>query len=86
MITDTVVNNLSLPDKFLNMLKEFMTPDVAVGVQDGLIDIFQNTAVNEGFQSQVYRDRNTISVGYGFNVRYLTEKIIKILILKWENH
>jgi hypothetical protein len=77
MITDTVVNNLSLPDKFLNMLKEFMTPDVAVGVQDGLIDIFQNTAVNEGFQSQVYRDRNTISVGYGFNVRYLTEKDYK---------
>tara|TARA_X000001382_G_scaffold121252_2_gene103397 strand:- start:1119 stop:3011 length:1893 start_codon:yes stop_codon:yes gene_type:complete len=77
MITDTVVNNLSLPDKFLNMLKEFMTPDVAVGVQDGLIDIFQNTAINEGFQSQVYRDRNTISVGYGFNVRYLTDKDYK---------
>lgn len=77
MITDTIVNNLSIPDKFLNLLKEFMTPDVAVGVQDGLIDILQNTAVNEGFRSQVYRDRNTISVGYGFNVRYLTEKDYK---------
>lgn len=79
MITDTVVNNLSLPEKFLNILKEVMTPDVAVGVQDGLIDILQNTAVNEGFESQVYRDRKTISIGYGFNVRYLTEKDYKFI-------
>ncbi len=55
-----------------------MTPDVAVDVQETIKNIVQTTANHEGFRSQVYRDRDTISVGFGFNVKFLTEDDYKM--------
>ena len=72
-ITDFTVNNLDVADSLKGLLADVFTPDVAVEVQDSIIDIVQTTANHEGFQSQVYRDQDTISVGFGFNVKYLDE-------------
>ena len=77
-ITDFTVNNLTLSDALKAILADIMTPDVAVDVQETIKNIVQTTANHEGFRSQVYRDRDTISVGFGFNVKYLTEDDYKM--------
>ena len=77
-ITDFTVNNLTLPDTLKAILADIMTPDVAVDVQETIKNIVQTTANHEGFRSQVYRDRDTISVGFGFNVKFLTEDDYKM--------
>ena len=77
-ITDFTVNNLTLSDNLKAILADIMTPDVAVDVQETIKNIVQTTANHEGFRNQVYRDRDTISVGFGFNVKFLTEDDYKM--------
>jgi len=77
-ITDFTVNNLTLSDNLKAILADIMTPDVALDVQETIKNIVQTTANHEGFRSQVYRDRDTISVGFGFNVKFLTEDDYKM--------
>lgn len=79
IMTDATVNNLSLLDKLKGLREEFMTPDVAVEIQDNMINIVKTTAKHEGFRTGTYRDRNTISLGFGFNVRYLDEDDYKYI-------
>ncbi len=55
-------------------VKNFFTPDVAVEVQNSLIDIINYSSEKEGFRVLPYRDVNTLSIGRGFNVRDLTER------------
>ena len=55
-------------------VKNFFTPDVAVEVQDSLIDIINYSSEKEGFRVMPYRDVNTLSIGRGFNIRDLTER------------
>ena len=73
IITKQTIDNFSLKDKVMNLYEEFMTPDVAVDIQDNMIDISKYTAKHEGYRTGTYRDRNTISLGFGFNVRYLED-------------
>ena len=55
-------------------VKNFFTPDVAVEVQNSLIDIINYSSEKEGFRVMPYRDVNTLSIGRGFNIRDLTER------------
>lgn len=73
IITKQTIDNFSLKDKVMNLYEEFITPDVAVEIQDNMIDISKYTAKHEGYRTGTYRDRNTISLGFGFNVRYLED-------------
>ena len=73
IMTKQTIDNFSLKDKVMNLYEEFMTPDVAVEIQDNMIDISKYTAKHEGYRTGTYRDRNTISLGFGFNVRYLED-------------
>ena len=73
IMTKQTIDNFSFKDKVMNLYEEFMTPDVAVEIQDNMIDISKYTAKHEGYRTGTYRDRNTISLGFGFNVRYLED-------------
>lgn len=63
-----------ITDKIKDIYNTLLTPDVAVQMQDNLIEIVNYTSNKENFRTAPYIDRNTLSIGRGFNIRYLTDK------------
>ena len=72
-IQESIITKNSITDKLRSLYTELTTPDVAVEIQNDLIDVVKFTAGKEGFRTRTYRDASTLSIGRGFNVRYLTE-------------
>ena len=68
----------TLKEGMLDTVREIknslLTPDVAVEIQDNLIDIVNYTSEKEDFKVAPYIDANTLSIGRGFNIQYLTDK------------
>ena len=76
---NTLENIKELPKEIQEIIKENFTTDVAIGIQDDLITVLQNTAKHEGYDAMPYLDAKTVSVGAGFNMRYLTDEEINII-------
>ena len=62
-----------ITDTVRDIKTALLTPDVAVEIQDGLIDIINYTSEKENFRVAPYVDADTLSIGRGFNIRYLTD-------------
>jgi hypothetical protein len=76
---NTLENIKTLPTSIQEVIKENFTPEVAIQIQDDLVQILKYTSTEEGYNAFPYKDATTVSVGAGFNIRYLTDEEINLI-------
>ena len=80
MIYNKMLTNIQkLPKEVANVVKEYITPEVAIEAQNELLSIIEKTSEEEGYNGMPYVDAKTVSVGAGFNIRYLTDDEINLI-------